>query len=165
MRTGRSAGRWALALTALLLVGAVAAGVGATVPTGRALVVSDVDTGDPLFSVPVDDGDRVVLAYDHSVEKTPVRDVYAVRGTSLDNVEMRFQSYGWGLPARENVTLEEGWFVFDPDREYEEIVVQPHPAASHRLVAGGVTYDLVERGDGGAVRLAVEHRTVLERLQ
>lgn len=157
----RLAPRWAVLLAVLLLVGVA----GAAVPTERAVVVSDADSGEPLFSVPVAEGDRVTLAYNHSVEKTPVRDVYAVRGTTLDNVEMRFQSYGWGLPAREDVRLEDGWFVFDPDREYEALVVQPHSAADHRLVAGDRSYDLVERSDGRAVRLEIERRTVLQTLQ
>jgi hypothetical protein len=157
----RLTARWAVTLAVLLVVGVA----GAAVPTQHAVVVSDAATGESLFSVPVNDGNRVTLAYNHSVEKTPVRDVYAVSGTTLDNVEMRFQSYGWGLPARENVTLEDGWFVFDPDREYESVVVHPHPAADHRLVVGDRQYDLVERGDGRAVSITIERRTMLETLQ
>lgn len=148
---------WAIALAVLLLVGVA----GATVPVDRVFVVGDADTGEPLLRVPVEEGDRVTLAYNHSVEKTPVRDVYAVRGTELDNVEMRFQSYGWGLPAREDVRLESGWFVFDPDRRYDDITVKPSPAADHRLVVGGHTYDLVGLSDGRSVRLEVERRSVL----
>lgn len=120
-----------VAVAVLAFVGSV--GLAAAVPAGHELVVADAATGDRLTSVTVDQGTTVTLSYTHSVERTPVHDVYVVRGTRLDNVEMRFQSYGWGLPASADVHREDGAFVFDPDRQYDELFVSPGSIANHRL--------------------------------
>jgi hypothetical protein len=152
----------AVALALVLVAGSV--GFVAAQPD-RVLVVEDADTGDTLLSVPVHDGSTVTLTYMHSVEKTPVEDVYTVNGTRLDNTLMRFESYGWGLPARENVTLQNGWFVFDPNRSYEEFYVKPGRIAGHTLTVDGETYDLVERSNASSVRIAVERRSPLSAFQ
>lgn len=141
---------------------AAAAGAGAAVPAGRALVVSDASTGERLLAVPVSAGDRVTLAYTHSVEKTPVRDVYAVRGTRLEMVRMEFASYGAGLPAHADVRRTgDGSFVFDPPGVYERIHVQPGRVAGHELVVAGRRYDLFALSGGDAVTLSVARRSLL----
>ncbi|WP_458207558.1 DUF1850 domain-containing protein [Haladaptatus sp. NG-SE-30] len=122
------------------------------------LVVADADTGEPILVVPVENGTRVTLAYNHSVEKTPVHDVYAVNGSELEMVEMRFQSYGAGLPARANVTREDGWFVFDPEGSYASIPIAPGDIAGHELVVGEQRYDLVALSGGESVELFVTQR-------
>ncbi|WP_458186520.1 DUF1850 domain-containing protein [Haladaptatus sp. NG-WS-4] len=122
------------------------------------LVVADGDTGEPILVLPVENGTRVTLAYTHSVEKTPVRDVYAVDGDELEMVEMRFQSYGAGLPARANVSRENGWFVFDPEGSYTTISVTPGDVAGHELVVGDRRYDLVALSGGESVELFVTRR-------
>ncbi len=124
----------------------------------RVLVVADADTGEPILVSPVEDGTEVTLAYTHSVEKTPVHDVYAVDGSELEMTEMRFQSYGAGLPARANVTTENGWFVFDPPGRYERIYVAPGDVANHELRVGDERYDLVELSGGESVELFVVKR-------
>lgn len=155
----------AIALAAIALV-AVAGSVGlGAATTDRVLVVEDAANGDRLLTVPVDDTTTVTLAYTHSVERTPVEDVYAVNGTRLDNTLMRFQSYGWGLPAGADVTLRDGWFVYDPDRSFEELHVKPGHVAGHRLTVDGTTYDLVALSNATAVRIAVEPRTPHSVLQ
>ncbi|WP_276261390.1 DUF1850 domain-containing protein [Haloglomus litoreum] len=138
----------------------VLAGAAVAAPVDRTLVVRDADSGAALLTVDVHEGSNVTLAYTHSVEKTPVRDIYTVTGTALDNTEMRFRSYGWGLPAREAVRLEDGWFVFDPDRRYEAFNLQPAAVAGHRLYVDGEPYDLVARSDD-PVRISIERRPVL----
>jgi len=153
----------AVALVAVLALAAGTTGYAASRPAYD-LVVTDADTGDVLLSVPVDDGESVTLAYTHSVEKTPVEDVYRVDGTRLDNTLMRFQSYGWGLPSRANVTLEDGWFVFDPDHSYESFFVKPGRVAGHTLRVDGRVYDLVALSNASSVRISVRHRGLLERL-
>lgn len=142
-----------------LLVGVTV--TAAAVPADRALVVRDASSGDVLVSQPVSDGTVVSLNYTHSVVKTPIVDQYTVRGDTLIMTEMRFMDYGWGLPAREEVRIEDGWFVFDPPGEYTEIVVQPGRVAGHTLRVGDRTYDLVERSNAEAVTITVERRSVL----
>lgn len=136
----------------------------AAAPAGTVLVVADADTGERLLAVPVEQGQRVTLAYTHSVERTPVEDVYAVDGTALDNVAMRFQSYGWGLPAGADVRRSDGFLMFDPDRRYERLHVSPGPTAGHELLVGDRRYDLVALSGGATVRLTVERRSALGAL-
>lgn len=147
---------------AALLVCALAGGAAAAVPAGQELVVSDAETGEELLAVPVEENTTVALEYTHSVEKSRVLDVYAVRDGRLVMTRMEFESYGAGLPARADVTVENGTFVFDPDSAVEELYVKPGPIAGHRLHVGDRTYDLVALSDARSVRLSVERRSALE---
>ncbi len=146
----------------LVLVCLLAVGGAAAVPMGQALVVADAETGERLLVTPVSDNTTVALEYTHSVEKTRVLDAYTVRNGTLVMTRMEFESYGAGLPARANVTIENGTFVFDPDGAYEELYVKPGPVANHRLHVGTRTYDLVERSDSRSVRLHVVDRSALD---
>jgi|AntRauTorcE11897_2_1112592.scaffolds.fasta_scaffold04451_3 hypothetical protein len=151
-------------VVALVLVVASTTGYVAATQSQSVLVVADADTGTQLRTIPVDDGTTVTLTYTHSVEKTPVQDQYTVDGATLDNTRMRFKSYGWGLPATANVTLQDGWFVYDPDRRYDAITIQTGTVAGHELVVDETTYDLVELADGDAVTITVERRPHLSIL-
>jgi hypothetical protein len=148
-----------LALVATVLV---VTAIAAAMPAGSALVVEDASTGEQLLTVPVSEGTPVVLAYMHSVEKTPVRDIYTVRNKSLVMTRMKFQSYGWGLPARADITRKNGWFVFDPSGNYEEIYVKPGRTADHQLRVGNQTYDLVSLSNAQGVRLYITEQSILE---
>jgi hypothetical protein len=148
-----------LALVAIVL--AVTA-VAAAMPAGSVLAVEDASSGERLLTAPVSEGTPVVLTYMHSVEKTPVHDVYVVRNGSLVMTRMEFQSYGWGLPSRANITRENGSFTFDPNGSYEEIYVKPGRVANHRLRVGNRTYDLVPLSNAQGVRLHITDRSVLQ---
>lgn len=152
-------GRRVAVLAVLALV--LSAGVAAAVPAERVLVVADAGTGERLLVRPVAENTTVTLAYVHSVERTPVRDVYAVRGTRLENTRMLFQSYGWGLPAGAAVRRVDGWFVFDPAGTYDDLYVKPGRVAGHELGVGDETYDLVALSSARTVRVGVERRSAL----
>lgn len=149
-----------------LLVGAVllvAAIFGAGAFTGeRVLMVEDAETGERLVAVPVSEGTTVALNYTHSVEKTPVLDVYEVNETELEMVRMEFHSYGAGLPARADVNItENGTFVFDPEGSYERLYVTPGRIADHELLVGDRTFDLVELSGARTVKIYVTHRSAV----
>ncbi|WP_136600525.1 DUF1850 domain-containing protein [Salinigranum halophilum] len=154
--------RFALAAVVVAALLAVSGAAAASLPAGQALVVETADGGDELLRVPVEDNTTVALEYTHSVEKTRVLDAYAVRDGELVMTRMEFQSYGWGLPARVNVTTENGSFVFDPEGSYEELYVKPGRIAGHELHVGEETYDLVARSDAESVRIYITERTVLD---
>lgn len=150
--------------TALLVVVALAVATAlaaAAVPGDRVLAVEDVDTGETYLTVPVEDGATVALEYTHSVEKTRVYDEYTVRGDVLELTRMEFESYGWGLPSRANVTEDNGTFVYDPPGETTRLSVAPGRIAGHRLHVDGETYDLVALTDAESVDLHVTRRTLL----
>ncbi|WP_117593887.1 DUF1850 domain-containing protein [Haloprofundus halophilus] len=162
-RSGRRSVGVALASLAVLAL-VLAGGAVATQPD-RAVVVEDADTGERLLTAPVENDTTVTLAYNHSVEGSPVRDVYAVRGDELVMTRMEFASYGWGFPAQANVTRENGTFVHRPDDvRLTELYVSPGDVAGHRLRVGDETYDLVSRSNGDTVRIHVEHRSILQQM-
>ncbi|WP_050049310.1 DUF1850 domain-containing protein [Halanaeroarchaeum sulfurireducens] len=141
---------------------------GAAHATGSpVLVVSDADTGEELFSTPVENGTTVTLEYMHSVEKTTVRDVYVVDDGSLRMTRMEFSSFGWGLPAREAIDgrTDDGAYLITFDtRTYEELSVVPGTVAGHTLAVGDTEYDLVDRSNATAVRISIEDRRALGTL-
>ncbi len=152
---------------ALLVLGAVLlllVGMAGAVPGERVLVVERVDTGEQIIVQSVEDGTTVGLEYMHSVEKTRVYDEYTIDGVMLENTRMEFESYGWGLPARANVTEEDGMFVYDPPGELRELTVKPGTVANHTLYIGDQKYDLVDRADAESVTLRVERGTLLSDL-
>ncbi|MFD1641958.1 DUF1850 domain-containing protein [Halohasta litorea] len=154
-------------LVVAVAVGLVAVGVAAAVPGESVLVVEDIETGEVYLSVPVDDGSTVALEYTHSVEKSRVYDEYRVDGTTLVNTRMEFESYGWGLPARVNVTNVNGTLVYDPDEpitELETLSVSPGRIASHTLLVDGQRHDLVAATDASDVRLYVDRRSLINQL-
>lgn len=145
-------------LTLLLLV--VSLGVAASVSTTERVLVVATDDGKVLLTERVTDGTTVRLEYTHSVEKTPVADVYIVDGTALRMTHMEFNSYGAGLPATapvERAADGEG-YVYELNRTYDRIAVSPGERAGHRLVIDGEEYDLVERSDGRPVSIYVTER-------
>lgn len=119
------------------------------------LVIAE-ETGEPLLAIPVQNGTIVTLAYNHSVEKTPVRDVYEVNGTALTMVRMEFDSYGAGLPSHLPVERSDsGTLVAYPNGTYETLAVQPGPIAGHTLEVGDESFDLVSLADGAGVQLLI----------
>lgn len=145
--------RFGVAIVGLALVLAL------TVPVGQqhVLVVTD-ESGDKVITAPVSPGDTVVLEYTHSVEKTTVRDVYAVRPGGLVMTEMEFQSYGAGLPATAPINItERGTFVRDmPADDPRSVRVATGEIADHDLYVGETRYDLAGRAAGQSVTITIE---------
>ncbi|MEF8915754.1 DUF1850 domain-containing protein [Natronomonas sp.] len=146
----------AVTLTAVCIGAVAAAGTGAA--TEPVLVVTD-DDGEELLVTPVEAGTEVTVVYTHSVEKTPVYDVYEVRNGTLVMTRMEFSSYGAGLPSTVPVTEKRGRYVYyPPERSYDPLRVTTGFVANHDLVVGDDQYDLAERADGGTVEIRVETR-------
>ena len=157
---GWSLRRWILITVVLFAaIGLVSVSVG-----GQRVVVERADTGEVVIEAPIENGSIVALEYTHSVEKSRVYDEYTVVDSTLENTRMEFESYGWGLPSGANVTLENGTFVFDPNRAYERIRVKPGSVANHTLIVDGERYDLVDRTHGNSVIIRVRSHTPITRL-
>jgi hypothetical protein len=163
-----ASGRIVPALVAVAIALAVIlAGVAAAVPTGTVLVVEDLDTGEHYIEQSVENGSTVGLEYMHSVEKSRVYDEYRVSGQTLVNTRMEFESYGWGLPARVNVTNVNGTLVYDPPEpitELETLSVSPGRIANHTLIVEDQQYDLVAETNANDVRIHIEQRTLSDIL-
>ena len=137
-----------------LLVGSIG-GVGSVLSAEQTLTVTDGDD-EELLAVDVDDGTEVVIEYEHSVERTLVRDVYVVSDGKLVMDRMEFSSFGAGLPSHANVTQQDGRYVYDIDgQEYGTLRISTGPIADHDLVVDGTRYDLAGMADGGTVEIRV----------
>ena len=161
---GASGQRWLLIVLIAVVLGAALVG---TLSTERVLVVEDSETGEQYLTEPVENGSTVALEYTHSVEKTRVYDGYRVDGDTLVNTRMEFESYGWGLPARVNVTTVNGTFVYAPEEpitELDSLSVSPGRIAGHTLIIDGTRHDLVARTDARDVRIHIERRSLIERI-
>lgn len=141
-------GRYFLVIVFAVVVAATAIVSGAADAT---LIVADADSGDRLLEVAVDNDDEVVLSYTHSVEKTPVQDVYVVDGTDLRMTRTVFSSYGAGLPSNQPVEQTDGEFVVRTNDSYDELQVVPGSVAGHELIVDNDHYDLVALSDGSVV--------------
>ena len=156
--------QWLLILGVAAVLGASLFGL---VATESVLVVEDIETGETYLAAPVTNGSTVALEYTHSVEKTRVYDGYRVDGETLVNTRMEFESYGWGLPARVNVTTVNGTFVYDPEEpitELTELSVSPGRIADHTLIVDGSQHDLVARTNARDVSIHIERRSRINRI-
>ena len=156
--------QWLLILGVAAVLGASLFGL---VATESVLVVEDIETGETYLAAPVTNGSTVALEYTHSVEKTRVYDGYRVDGETLVNTRMEFESYGWGLPARVNVTTVNGTFVYDPEEpitELTELSVSPGRIADHILIVDGSRHDLVARTNARDVSIHIERRSRINRI-
>ncbi len=145
------------ALAGLVGVGAIA---GATT-TEQTLVVTDT-TGTDLLTVPVSTGTELVVAYTHSVERTLVRDIYIVENGGFIMTRMEFSSFGAGLPAQADVTVEDGRYVYEPpEQQHAYLRVGTGFVADHDLIVDGDRYDLTEMADGNTVELRIAQRRSL----
>ncbi|WP_455449976.1 DUF1850 domain-containing protein [Natrinema thermotolerans] len=153
--------RYLAGILALLVLLGAAATVAPTASADRTLVVTDTETDEQLLSVPVDDGDVVTLSYTHSVEKTPVEDIYVVDGTQLRMDRMVFHSHGAGLPSDAPIETTDEGLVLDLNESYDEVGVVPGSIAGHELIVDGDRYDLVSLSDW-AVSLSILEPTFVD---
>lgn len=131
----------------------VAAG-GAT--GGYAVVIADHETGEILHAEHATEGTTIELEYTHSVEKTPIVEVYEIDEGTLINTEIHFSSYGAGLPSNADVEREGGSFVSTPNTTHDDLHVSPGEIAGHTVTIDGSTYDLVAMSDGRTVTIRAE---------
>lgn len=124
--------------------------------TGATLVITD-ESGTDSLEISVEPETEIELEYTHSVEQTPVTDIYVVSDGALVSDRMLFSSFGAGLPAQAEVTREDDRYVYHPpEQRYDPLTVTTGPVAGHELVVDGERYDLVKFSDGGTVRIKIE---------
>lgn len=78
---------------------------------GRSLVLQNRKTGEVYAAYPISEGERFSVEFIHSVNKTPVRDVYEIRnGNDIYVVETDYFGFGAGVQTQLNPgeTLEYG---------------------------------------------------------
>lgn len=91
----------AILITAAAIVVAAAAVLTILLGAGDYLVLSDWNTGSEYAAFPVSDGDRFSVEFVHSVNKSPVKDIYEIRGGSdIYVVETDYYDFGAGVQTQ-----------------------------------------------------------------
>ncbi|WP_237605578.1 DUF1850 domain-containing protein [Salinicoccus sp. ID82-1] len=76
------------------------------------MVISDMETDEVLYSAAVEEGERFAVTYIHSVERSPVKEVFEVRGTDVYTMESHTESFGAGMPYEgDEVEMKDGVFI------------------------------------------------------
>lgn len=76
------------------------------------IVIEDMNTEEELFIQDVEDGERFEVNYIHSVERSPVIEIFEVRGRDIYTMESHTESFGAGMPYEgDDVELTDGKFI------------------------------------------------------
>ena len=99
-------------------------------------------------------GQRFSFMYVHSVQKTPVYEVYTVdAGGRVMLLETRVQSLGFGLPdprPGDNYRLQDGYLVIkDLNRPVDRLLIRINFVRPMELRMDGKSFDLRKFGAGG----------------
>ena len=65
--------------------------------SGTYLVLTNTETGETIARYPVSEGDRFSIQFIHSVNKSPLTDVYEIRGNKIYVVETIYYAFGAGV--------------------------------------------------------------------
>lgn len=129
------------------------------------LILRDGDTGKELMIYPVSDGDEFSVTFIHSVNKTPVTDVYQIRDGAIYVVRTIYYSFGAGVQTQIEAgqTLEYGadgsMTVSGFERPMDRLSYIVGTVSDHILKISGETVSLRERcGRNANVRFSCEPR-------
>ena len=92
------------AIILVIIAAACTLCIGLYVNAGTELVLTDKDTGKEIARYPVSDRDRFSVTFIHSVNKSPLTDIYEIRGKDIYVVETHYHGFGAGVQTE----IEEG---------------------------------------------------------
>lgn len=114
----------------------------------KVLLASDMITGDYLRSWRIGSDNRFTIKYIHSVERTPVLEVYTIDSGEIVLRETIFQSFGAGLPSTSPYdfeVVEDGFRLFNIDQKMTNLIYRTGAVrANHQLIIGDKIYPFVE---------------------
>ena len=112
-------------------------------------------TNDYLKAWRLKDGDTFTVKYTHSVQLTPVWEVYEIRDGGIFLTETVFQSFGAGLPSTSPYDFEitdQGFRLYNIDMKITDLIYRVGAVrANHSLIINGKEYpflDFAEPGEG-----------------
>lgn len=154
--SGRRLGAVSVGLLLLALAGATA--------DVTVLELRDPQSGETLGVERVDDGDRFTIAYVHSFDETPIREVYEVRGTRIVQVREEFRFFAIGLEYTErNQTREGNFTVLHMDRRVDPFTVRVAKYTNQTLVVDDRRRPLTRYADRwDSVRFSVRRVSYLD---
>lgn len=122
-----------------------------------------------ILAVPVSIGDTFTIRFTHSVQKTPVDEIFTIKkGLKMVLEETIYSSYGAGLPSEiygsQQFFLENGTFIIRGfDKEFDEIPIFVGAViANHTLILGNKEFTLVSFGLAGkSIRIRLNHYSII----
>ena len=121
-----------------------------------------------IVSIPAGEGDRILLAYRHSVELTTVEGHFQIGPQSeILALKTRMQSAGTGLPntAHDRTAVRDGWIEVDEARRpVGTIRFFFVPINQIQLVIAGRAIDLSTIETGSLLEISVESRRLIQRV-
>jgi len=111
----------------------------------RVLLASNYKSGEYLKSWPIKKGEEFDIEYTHSVQLTPVIEIYFI--DEIDNIVLKesyFHSYGAGLPSTtpyEFEITERGFRIYDINQIMENLIYRTGAVrANHKINMRNKTY-------------------------
>jgi hypothetical protein len=121
-----------------------------------------------IASIPIVEGDRILLTYRHSVELTAVEGHFQIGPQSeIFVLKTRMQSAGTGLPntAYNRTVIRDGWIEVDEARRpVGTIRFYLVPINQTRLVIAGQDIDLSFIEAGALLEVSVEKHNLIQRV-
>jgi len=112
------------------------------------LVLSDKESGQVYATFPVENGDTYAVEFVHSVNKSPVRDVYEIREGEIWNIQCIYYGFGAGVEEElgEGETLSYGengeMIISDINKKMDNLVIVVGTISDHTLYLGDETISL-----------------------
>lgn len=130
------------------------------------LRLADPRSGETLGVERVEEGDRFAIHYVHSFDKTPIREVYEIRGEGIVQIREEFEYHAIGLEYTErNQTREDGFTALHMDRRFDSFTVRVAKYTDQSLVIDGEQRPLSSYTDEWeSIRFAVERVNYLRYL-
>ena len=114
----------------------------------RNLVLSDRESGQVYATYPVENGDTFAVEFVHSVNKSPVRDVFEIRDGEIWNTQCIYYGFGAGVEEElgEGETLSYGengeMIISDIEKKMDTMVIVVGTISDHTLYLGEETISL-----------------------
>lgn len=136
----------------------------------RVLLASDYRTGEYLMSWPIKKGEEFYIEYTHSVQLTPVIEVYFVdESNNIILKESYFSSYGAGLPSTTPYKFEittRGFRIYDINQLMQDLVYRTGAErANHKINIRNKVYPFLDfSAPREGVKFTVEKFSLLSYL-
>lgn len=114
----------------------------------RNLVLSDHESGQVYATYSVENGDTFAVEFVHSVNKSPVRDVYEIRDGEIWNTQCIYYGFGAGVEEEleEGETLSYGengeMIISNIEKKMDTMVIVVGTISDHTLYLGEETVSL-----------------------
>jgi len=138
-------------------------------PSEYVFEVSDQESEGVIFRKKVCEGFEFSTRIIHSVQLTPVYEMYRVeKGGQLTLVGTKLKDFGWGMPSTEvgQLTLEEGYWVFKgPPRFLSRLMFRVTYINEPMLIIGNSVYPLAQVAkDGELLIVQIVKASILKTL-